>query len=99
MVGWFNRLRLKLAATVRKNRSQDIDDELTAHLEFLEEEYRAAGMTSEEARAPAHRQFGNTARLAEQSRDLFAFRFLEDLRRDSAVALRSIFKSPGFALV
>src|SRR5262249_47371980 len=57
------------------------------------------GMTSEEARAAAHRQFGNTARLAEESRDLFAFRFAEDLCRDAAVALRSIFKSPGFALV
>src|SRR5262245_26853785 len=99
MTGWFSRLRLKLRETVRGNRSQDVHDELSIHLEFLEEEYRAAGMAADESRAAARRQFGNTTHLQEQSRDLFSFRFVEDLWRDAAIALRTILKGPGFALV
>ena len=36
----------------------DVDDELSFHLRMLEEEYRSAGLTEEEARTAARRRFG-----------------------------------------
>ena len=41
----------------------DVDDELRLHLELREREYRAAGMTVEQARERALRQFGDVAEV------------------------------------
>ncbi|MPZ21177.1 MAG: FtsX-like permease family protein [Luteitalea sp.] len=53
-------------------------------------------MTQAEARAAARRQFGNATQIKEQSHDLFAFTFFEDLFRDVRFAARSLRKSPAF---
>src|SRR5881628_1732862 len=99
MIGWINRLRLRLRALFRPDHHEELQDEMRLHLEFLEDEYRAAGMDAEEARTAARRQFGNATRIQEQSRELFSFRIVEDLARDVSLGMRAISKSPGFALV
>src|SRR5439155_401516 len=65
----------------------------------VEEGCRAAGMEVEKARTAARRQFGNPTRIKEQIREIFSFRALEDLAHDISIGVRSIRKSPGFALV
>src|SRR5262245_28329735 len=99
MINWMNRLRLRVRILFRPASDQEFQDELRFHIEQLEAEYRAGGMTAEEARAAARRQFGNETRIAEQSRDLFHFKWLESFFREVSFGLRSIRKSPGFALV
>ncbi|MPY89143.1 MAG: FtsX-like permease family protein [Luteitalea sp.] len=89
--------RLRIRALVRRHHDQELQDELQLHMKLLEDEYRAQGMTEAEAQAAARRQFGNATQIKEQSHDLFAFGFLDDLFRDLRFAARSLRKSPAFA--
>src|SRR5262245_36786901 len=99
MKDWIHRLWPKRRLVLRLDREPEVDEELRLHIELLEAEYRVAGMDSEDAHAAARRQFGNVTRIAEQSRELFSFRLMDDFLRDVAIGLRSIRRSKGFALV
>src|SRR5262245_3815355 len=66
------------------------------HLEMKAEENLAAGISPEESRYAAQRQFGNQTLLLEVSRDMWSFRFLETLAQDLRFGLRMMIKSPGF---
>ena len=68
-------------------------------MEQLAQEHRAAGLGPNEARAAAHRQFGNLTRLQEESHDLFAFRLVENLGKDLRYGARMLSKRPGFTVV
>jgi hypothetical protein len=89
------RLKLRLRALFRR---EEIDDELSLHLEQLTGELMAQGLGPREARAAASRQFGNRTRLQEQSRDLFSFGLAEDLLRDLRYGWRSLRRSPSVAV-
>jgi len=52
------------------------------HLEMKAEENLGAGMSPEEARYTAQRQFGNQTLLREVSREMSSFRYLETLVQD-----------------
>src|SRR5262249_7400745 len=69
------------------------------HLEMKAEENIAEGISPEEARYAARRQFGNQTFLREVSRDMWGFRFLETLARDMRFAMRMMVKNPGFTAV
>jgi len=51
----------------RERFDRELDEEMRFHLEMKTEEYLASGMTEEEARSAARRQFGNETRLQEMS--------------------------------
>ena len=93
-----SRLRLRLTVLLRPGYDRELGEEIDSHLRLLENEYRASGMSPEDARRAARRQFGNATAIRQASRDLFAFRVLDQLRRDLRLALRSLGRSPGFAL-
>ena len=78
---------------------RDMEEEIRLHLEMKTEENLAAGMPSEDARSAALRRFGNQTRMHEQSREVWMFRWLDDLMQDLRFALRSFRASPGFAAV
>src|SRR6266508_700647 len=69
------------------------------HLEMKAEENLAAGVSPEEARYAAQRQFGNQTLLREISRDMWSFRFLEALAQDLRYGLRMMVKNSGFTAV
>lgn len=71
-------------------------DELSFHRDQLTDDYVARGMDRQEAERCAFLQFGNVAVIEEASRDVRG-RWLEDLTRDIAYALRALRRSPGFA--
>jgi predicted permease len=96
---WITRLCLKLRLLSRPGRDVELRDELRLHLELMEEEHRAAGMTAEEARRAAARQFGNRTAIQEASREVFAFRWLDALARDLRVATRGLGRSPAFTAI
>ena len=83
----------------RKKLDRDLDDELQAHLEMAEEENRRRGMSAEEARRKAMRDFGGVTQVRETVRMREGVPLIENLRRDGAYALRQMRKSPGFAAV
>ena len=53
----------------REQLEADMTEELRAHLEMQEAANRAAGMSAEEARYAARRQFGGVDQIKEQARD------------------------------
>jgi len=99
MPAWLTRLWLKLQRLVKPARDAELDRELRFHLELLEEEHRRVGMTAEQARLAARRQFGNRTTIQETSRDLFSFRWMDDLAQDLRYATRSLSRNPGFTCV
>lgn len=82
-----------------KKRAADIDRELRAHVELEAEEQQQRGLSEEEAADAARRQFGSTARAAEDVRAVWTVMWLDALRRDLRYAARSLRKNAGFAIV
>ncbi len=75
----------------------DFKEEILAHIELETERLIAEGMTPEQARAAAHRQFGNVTSAEERFYESSRTMWLDDFRRDVRYALRALAKSPGFA--
>lgn len=75
----------------------ELQEEMAFHRAQVEKEFVANGMTPEAAHYAAMRQFGNEAKLREQSHQEVAFR-AETVLQDVRFALRQWNKNPGFAL-
>jgi predicted permease len=90
----------------RRDPRHDLDDEFRSHLELREADLVALGMSAEDARARARREFGDaaTARADALRVDRRMLRrerrseWFETMARDARVALRSMRSNPGFAL-
>ena len=80
----------------RERFHSDLEEEMAFHREQQAQALQTEGMTPEEAKYAATRQFGNAARLKEESLDTVGFRF-ETAVQDSRYALRQLGKNPGFA--
>ena len=93
-MGWFRRLHSTLADT-----ESTFEEERRFHLDERTAEYVRMGMNREEARRLALSRFGNATLAMEQTHDADTFRWMHDLRRDVAYALRILRRSPGFSIV
>src|SRR5262245_27917099 len=95
-----NKLRLRLRALFFKSGlEEELDKEARFHLEREREENIVRGMSPEEARYAAIRNFGGVERVKEESRDVRGVRLLEEVRQDMRYGARMLFKNPGFTLV
>ena len=94
-----SRLTAYFRGLVRRNRiDNEADEELQFHLEMEIQANVARGMTPAEARRVALRDLGGLTQTKEAVRDVRAF-FLDSLRQDLRFAVRSLRRSPAFALV
>src|SRR5688572_6324449 len=84
-MSWLSRF-LSVIRSDRLNRA--LDDEMRFHLDARTEEYTRAGLSIEEARALARRQFGSPALLRDASRDIKLLPRLESILRDVSFATR-----------
>jgi predicted permease len=98
MVYQLRTLASRCAAMLRRGKlDRELDEELAEHLAMAAEVYERRGMTAEEARLAALREFGGVTQARETVRLREGLPFLENLRRDFGYALRQMKKSPGFA--
>src|SRR3984885_4360331 len=77
----------------------DLKRELQSDLELEEEEQRERGLPPEEARRAALRAFGNPTLIREHTRAVWSWNGLENLLRDIRVSVRTLLRSPGFAMI
>jgi predicted permease len=82
-----------------RKRDQDVERELQSDLDLGEEEQREHGVSPEEARHAALRDFGNPTLIFEQTRAVWSWNALENLRRDLRISIRTLFRSPGFSII
>src|SRR5688572_20904182 len=78
---------------------QELDDELTQHMEMEALALERAGMPPEDARREARRRFGGVDKYAEEVRDVRGGRWLEWLRQDAKYALRIARRFPAFTAI
>ena len=81
----------------RRKAGEDLEEELRLHLELERERQRDAGVPEGEALRAARRRLGNPTLIRERTRDVWGWRWLDDLGRDVRHAARGVARSPGFA--
>ncbi len=65
-------------------------EEIRQHIELRAERMRATGMSPDDARDAALRDFGGLARIAEECRDQRTVAWLDGLKRDARHACRML---------
>src|SRR5258708_5920294 len=87
----FRRLRRRLRYWLdRHERNQLLREEMEFHVESMMRDLIDRGMDENEARAAAHRKFGNMTRTAEEARATWIARWLTDLAQDLRYAFRGM---------
>jgi len=95
---WIYTVPLRLRSLFRQKAvEQELAEELGYHVERKTEEYLAKGLSAEEAREAATREFGGVEQAKEECRDTRKMNWYQDLGKDLSYALRVLRKSPGFA--
>ena len=77
-------------------RRAQLQEEMENHLESLAQAFMDDGMSEADARAAAHRKFGNVALTAEDSRATWISRWWSDARQDLRYAVRNLRRDAGF---
>ena len=100
MMAWLKKTGRGFRALV-SNRAveSELDDELEFHLDMLRRQFEERGMDPKEALRAARREFGGVDQVKETIRGRRSFHWLDDLRRDAALALRSVRARPGFTVI
>jgi putative ABC transport system permease protein len=93
---FFHRLA---ASFYRGGADTDLVREIKAHLQLLEDQFVAEGMSPEEARFAAKRTFGNIEQTKELQRDARAFRWLTGWTMELRLGVRMLVRYPGLTVV
>src|SRR5262249_9101616 len=73
--------------------------EVDSHLRIMEDEFERRGMTADEARLAARRQFGGVEQAKELQREERSFPWLDHVRQDLQYSYRSFRKNKSFTFV
>ena len=97
-MGWRRSLARFLAFRDRARRSDDLRQEIEAHVRLIEDDLLRDGLAPADARARARRTFGNVTLAKERAADAWAFVWFDALRQDVRYAARMIRRAPGVSL-
>jgi len=87
------RLRYWLA---HSERHRLLWEEMEFHIESMADDLVAQGMSPEQARAAAHRKFGNMTQKSEEARSIWIARWMSDLAQDLRHSFRGMRRDAGF---
>jgi putative ABC transport system permease protein len=94
------RFVLRLLAFFRIDAAEaELSREIRSHLQLLEDEHVAKGMSRDDARLAARRAFRGVEQAKERQRDARGFRWLEDSRLDLKLGARMLVKYPGLSII
>jgi predicted permease len=82
-----------------KRKPDDFNAEVEAHLELETHRLKEQGMSETEARAAAHRAFGNVTRAEERFYESGRWIWWDHVAQDVRFGLRQLRKNPGFTAV
>jgi putative ABC transport system permease protein len=85
--------------SLRRRMERDLDSDIREHIEIETRENIERGMPPEEARNAALRKFGNVLRVAEETRAVWRWGWLDRLVQDIRYAFRGLRRNPLFAAV
>ena len=84
---------------ITRKLDSDLDEELRTHIDFAIEENLKRGMSLQQARTAALKEFGGMTQTKETYRQQRSLPLVEQVARDLHFAMRQLLKSPGFTLV
>ena len=93
---WWSKFRAAFGS--RHAIDNDLEEEISAHLEFEAEENGARGMPPDKAQEMAQRNFGNRTRIKENARNAWRFPLFESFVSDIVYGGRMLRKAPVFAI-
>jgi predicted permease len=98
-MNWIRVLLNRCVSLLQKQKlDEDLDEELSSHIDFAVEENVKRGMAAEAARTAALKEFGGMTQTKESYRVQRGLPFLETLANDLRFGLRQLVRSPAFAL-
>jgi hypothetical protein len=71
-------------------------EEMEFHIESMTQELAAQGMSEPDARAAAHRKFGNMTQKSEEVRSAWIARWMSDLTQDLRQSFRGMWRDAAF---
>jgi predicted permease len=83
----------------RRRRDAEFAREIEAHIKIEVDENLGRGLSPEEARRQACLKFGSPRRVREEEWEHSTIRFFDDLWRDCKYSARTLWRTPGFAIV
>ena len=99
-MGWLRVAWQRMAGLLLKNKAdRALAEELQSHIDALTSENVRRGLSAEEARYAARREFGGMEQIKEIYREQRGIPFLENVLQDFRFALRGLRRSPGFAAI
>src|SRR4030088_1312685 len=93
---WFCRF----VGLFRKGRSEaEMAAEMRQHIEELTERKIAAGLSPDEARNAALREFGGVEQIKEIAREQRIWRWVDEFLQDLRYGARMLVRNPGFSIL
>ena len=83
----------------RGRRERELDEELRSHLAMAVRDRIERGEDPQQAELAVRREFGNQALVRETTRDMWGWRFFDEISQDVRYALRGMRSSPGVTAV